>query len=63
MKKGMNFTNSPTKNPAAKNTAGLQKSFFLVFTENRPFFEVLYDILCKNRFSGYKNRIFCFSFA
>ena len=63
MKKGRNFINNPAKNPAAKNTAGLEKSLFLVFTENRPFCEVLYDILCKKRFSGYKNRIFCFSFA
>ncbi len=63
MKKGSNFTNNPTKNPAAKNTAGLEKFLLLVFTENRPFCEVLYDILCKKRFSGYKNRIFCFSSA
>ena len=61
MKKGRNFMNNPTKNPAAKKTIGFCKHKRFLFMKNAPFLVVLYDILCKNRVFGYREHFFFFT--
>ena len=58
----MNFTKRPMKNPAAKRIIEFEKLFFRLFIEKRSFFKVLYAILCKKVFFGYKTGIFTFVF-
>ena len=50
------------KNPAAKRIIEFEKLFFRLFIEKRSFFKVLYAILCKKAFFGYKTGIFTFVF-
>ena len=61
MKNGRNFTNNPTKNPAAKKTIGFCKCKLFRFIKTLLFLVVLYDILCKKRVFGYREHFFFFT--